>query len=64
MLSPFETYDLLFVRELVNNLNMDNEILNDNIGDLKSAFLFLVEKHKLLMKQLEKERANLSIVEM
>ncbi len=31
MLSPFETYDLLFVRDTINNLNKDNEILNDSI---------------------------------
>lgn len=29
-LSPFETYDLLFIRDLVNNLNKDNEVLHDN----------------------------------
>lgn len=46
MLSPFETYDLLFVRETINNLNYDNEILTDNISDLKGAFMFLLDKHK------------------
>ena len=39
-LSPFETYDLLFIRDLVNNLNYDNEVLNDNSADLKTAFMF------------------------
>lgn len=37
---------MLFVKELVNNLNYDNEILNDNISDLKTAFMFLYEQHK------------------
>ena len=47
-LSPFETYDLLFIRDLVNNLNFDNEILNDNSSDLKTAFMFLFNEHKQL----------------
>jgi len=34
-MSPFETYDLLFVKDLVNNLNYDNEILNENLSDYK-----------------------------
>lgn len=58
MLSPFETYDLLFVRDTINNLNYDNEILNENISDLKSAFFFLLEKHKELQKKYEKEMHN------
>lgn len=45
-MSPFETYDLMFVRDLVNNLNYDNEVLNSDISDLKTAFIFLYEKHK------------------
>lgn len=45
-LSPFETYDLLFIRDLVNNLNYDNEVLNDNSADLKAAFMFLFNEHK------------------
>ena len=40
-LSPFETYDMLHIRDLVNNLNYDNEVLNDNTNDLKAAFMFL-----------------------
>jgi hypothetical protein len=47
-LSPFETYDLLFIKDLVNNLNKDNEILYDNTSDLKTAFLFLHHEHKKL----------------
>ena len=47
--SPFETYDLLFVKELVINLNKDNEVLNSNIDDLKTGFLYLHEKHKGLL---------------
>jgi hypothetical protein len=58
MLSPFETYDLLFVRETVNNLNYDNEILNENISDLKSAFMYLHDKHKALQTQYIKEQGN------
>ena len=49
MLSPFETYEMLFVRDTINSLNKDNEILNQNIDDLKAAFLFLYEKHKTLL---------------
>ena len=56
MLTPFETYDLLFVRDTINNLNYDNEILNDSISDLKTAFIFLLEKHKELKRSYEKER--------
>ena len=41
MLSPFETYDLLFVRDTVNNLNYDNEILNQNVEDLRAGFMYL-----------------------
>ena len=29
-LSPFDTYDLFFVKDLVNNLNQDNEVLVDS----------------------------------
>lgn len=45
-LSPFETYDLIFIRDLVNNLNYDNEVLHDNAQDLKAAFMFLHHEHK------------------
>jgi hypothetical protein len=47
-LSAFDTYDLMFVKELVNNLNRDNEVLNSNIDDFKHAFIYLYEKHKIL----------------
>ena len=40
-MSPFETYDMMFVKELVNNLNYDNEVLNNDIMDLKHAFIFV-----------------------
>jgi hypothetical protein len=50
-LSPFETYDLLFIRDLVNNLNFDNEVLHDNADDLKAAFMFLQNEHKRLQFQ-------------
>jgi len=56
MLTPFETYDLLFVRDTINNLNYDNETLNDNISDLKASFMFLLNKHKELKKSYDKER--------
>ena len=42
-LSPFDTYDLLFVKELVNDLNKDNEVLHDSNQDLKYAFHFLLQ---------------------
>lgn len=58
MLSPFETYDLLFVRDTVNNLNKDNEVLSESIQDLKGAFIFVVEKHKELLRKYEKEMNN------
>ena len=45
-LSPFETYDMLFIRDLVNNLNHDNEVLDDSVNDLKAAFMFLQKEHK------------------
>lgn len=41
-MSPFDTYDFLFIKELVNNLNYDNEVLFDNANDLKTAFMFLL----------------------
>ena len=41
-LSPFDTYDLFFVKDLVNNLNQDNEVLVDSNQDLKYAFHFLM----------------------
>jgi hypothetical protein len=40
----------MFVKDLVNNLNADNEKLTENIDDLKHAFLFLFEKHKILLR--------------
>jgi predicted RNase H-like nuclease (RuvC/YqgF family) len=54
---------LLFVRDLVNNLNCDNEVLSKNIEDLKMAFLFLFEKHKSLMGKFKKEQMNRQVVE-
>lgn len=45
-LSPFATYDMLFIRDLVNNLNDDNEVLDDSVNDLKAAFMFLQKEHK------------------
>ncbi len=62
-LSPFETYDLMFVKELVNNLNKDNEILNQNIVDFKDAFLYLYEKHKALAKDYRKECLNKHVIQ-
>ena len=41
-LSPFDTYDLFFVKDLVNNLNQDNEVLVDSNQDLKYAFHYLL----------------------
>lgn len=41
-LTPFDTYDLFFVKDLVNNLNQDNEVLVDSNQDLKYAFHFLL----------------------
>jgi len=54
-LSPFETYDLIFIRDLVNNLNCDNEVLHDNAQDLKAAFMFLHREHKQLQFKYQKE---------
>ena len=45
-LTPFDTYDLYFVKDLVNNLSQDNEVLQDSNQDLKYAFSFLLRKHK------------------
>ena len=47
-LTPFDTYDLYFVKDLVNNLQHDNEVLVESQADLKHAFGFLLEKHKAL----------------
>ena len=57
-LTPFDTYDLYFVKDLVNNLSKDNEVLQDSNQDLKFAFRFLVHKHKQLQSQFEKEVAK------
>lgn len=61
-LSPFQTYDLLFIRDLVNNLNYDNEVLHDNTADLKTAFVFLQREHKQLQFKYEKEKRNEKLV--
>lgn len=63
-LSPFETYDFLFIRDLINNLNYDNEVLHDNSEDLKGAFMFLLNKHKQLQFEFEKQKRNEKLVEM
>jgi hypothetical protein len=63
-LSPFETYDLMFIRDLVNNLNKDNEMLHDNSSDLKTAFMFLLNEHKQLQFQHQKEKRNNKLVEL
>ena len=54
-LSPFDTYDLYFVKDLVNDLHKDNEVLNDSNQDLKHAFRYLLERHKKLQVDFEKE---------
>ena len=41
-LSPFDTYDLYFVKDLVNKLSQDNEVLQDSNQDLKYSFAFLL----------------------
>ena len=61
-LSPFETYDLMFIRDLVNNLNQDNEVLNDSTQDLKAAFVFLQREHKKLQFKYEREKRNEELV--
>ncbi len=54
---------MLFVRDLVNNLNADNEVLTENIDDLKKAFFYLYEKHKGLLRSYKKECMNRQVVE-
>jgi hypothetical protein len=54
-LTAFDTYDLYFVKDLVNNLQSDNETLIENQQDLKHAFTFLLEKHRALQSDLVKE---------
>jgi hypothetical protein len=53
----------MFVKELVNNLNKDNEVLNGSIGDLKYAFIYLYEKHKDLKHSYIKECMNRAVIE-
>lgn len=62
-LSPFEAYDMLFVKDLVNNLNKDNDVLNSNIEDLRTGFLFLYGKHKDLLTSYKNECLNRQVVE-
>jgi hypothetical protein len=62
-ISPFDTYDLLFVKDLVNNLNKDNEVLNGSLEDLKHAFMFLFDKHKILKRNYVKECLNRSVID-
>jgi hypothetical protein len=47
----------------VNNLNADNEVLSGNIEDLKKAFFYLYQKHKVLLRNYNKECMNRQIVE-
>jgi hypothetical protein len=54
----------MFIRDLVNNLNQDNEVLHDNSQDLKTAFMFLLNEHKQLQFQYEKEKRNDKLVEL
>jgi len=61
-LGPFETYELLHIRSLVNNLNYDNEVLQQNTSDLKVAFIFLLQEHKNLLFQHEKEKRNKTLL--
>ena len=57
-LTPFDTYDLYFVKDLVNDLSKDNEVLQDSNQDLKYAFRFLVQRHKQMQNNFEKEVAK------
>ncbi len=57
-LTPFETYDLLFVQNLVNNLNTDNTVLQSDVEDFKSAWMFLYEEHKQLKRKFKQEQNN------
>ena len=54
---------MLFVKDLVNNLNKDNEILNANIDDLRTAFIFMVEKHKELLRTFKRECLNRQVID-
>lgn len=63
-LSPFETYDFLHIRDLVNNLNFDNEILLQNGEDLKAGFMYLLRQHKQLQFKYNKEQRNQSLIEL
>ena len=51
------------MRDLVNNLNKDNEVLTDNIDDIKHAFLFLYRKQRALLKKLKSEQNNRIVIE-
>ena len=61
-LSPFETYDYLFIRDLVNNLTFDNEVLHENAEDFKAAFMYLLNQHKTLQFQYKKEKKNETLI--
>ena len=54
---------MLFVKDLVNNLNKDNDVLNSNIDDLRTGFLFLYGKHKDLLTSYKNECLNRQVVE-
>ena len=46
------------MKDLVNNLSKDNEVLQDSNQDLKYAFHFLLQRHKQLQNSYEKEVAK------
>lgn len=59
-MTPFDTYDLHFVKQLVNDLSQDNEVLQLSNQDLKFAFAFLQREHKNLQTQHQKLKTQLS----
>ena len=61
-MSAFDTYDLYFVKDLVNDLHKDNEVLNDSNQDLKHAFRYLLERHKKLQVEFEKEQTKTQVL--
>ena len=46
------------MKDLVNQLQQDNEVLQESNQDLKYAFHFLLQKHKQVQHQLAKEQAK------
>jgi hypothetical protein len=62
-LNAFQSYQLQYQEQLVNDLNKDNEVLLGNLEDTNMVLQFLTSKHKKLKEEHARTVKQLEVVE-